>query len=109
MSALIQKRIRQVEQSNLLNEGLTLMLFGMGFVFVFLTLLVFVTSLMSKLIIKYEKNVGVIPDEGVPSPTAYIPKHGTLINSTPAVSANNDGSIVSVISAAVHKFRSRNK
>lgn len=98
-----------MEQSSLLNEGLTLMLFGMGFVFVFLTLLVFVTSLMSKLIIRYEKNVGVIPDEGVPSPTTYIARHGSLITSAPASNTTNDASMVSAISAAVHKFRSRNK
>lgn len=95
-----------MEQPNLLNEGLTLMLFGMGFVFVFLTLLVFATSLMSKLIIKYEKNVGVIPDEGVPSPSTYIPKHGPFIEQ-PTDTNNSDAPIVSAISVAVHKFRSR--
>jgi oxaloacetate decarboxylase gamma subunit len=48
-----------MEAPSLLNEGLTLMLFGMGFVFVFLTLLVFATKMMSLLITQYEKNVGV--------------------------------------------------
>lgn len=37
-------------QDNLIDQGLDLMLFGMGTVFVFLTLLVFATTLMSKLV-----------------------------------------------------------
>jgi oxaloacetate decarboxylase gamma subunit len=41
--------------SNLMSEGLNLMLVGMGFVFIFLTLLVFATTIMSKIITRYEK------------------------------------------------------
>lgn len=37
--------------SELISEGLTLMLFGMGVVFVFITLLVIATSLMSRLLL----------------------------------------------------------
>ncbi|HSP56973.1 MAG TPA: OadG family transporter subunit, partial [Halomonas sp.] len=39
-----------MQDSQLLQEGLSLMGLGMGFVFVFLTLLVIVTTLMSKAI-----------------------------------------------------------
>ncbi|MFW5426548.1 MAG: OadG family protein [Methylophagaceae bacterium] len=95
-----------MEEYSLLSEGINLMLFGMGFVFVFLTLLVFATKLMSMLITKYEKNVGVIPDEGVPSPATYIPQHGPLIEQLPTTK-NSDIAVVSVITAAIHKFRSR--
>ncbi len=93
-----------MESSNLMNEGLTLMVFGMGFVFLFLTLLVGATSLMSRIITKYEKNVGVLPEDGVPSPTAVIPRNGPL--ASPKV---EDKTLLSVISAAVHKYRSSDK
>jgi len=90
--------------SNLMSEGLNLMLVGMGFVFVFLTLLVFVTSLMSKIITRYEKDVGTLPEEGIPAPTAVISQAMSSRQH-----ANDDKSLITVLSAAVHKFRSRHK
>ena len=39
--------------SSLLEAGIELMLIGMGTVFVFLTLLVFATSLMSRLVLRF--------------------------------------------------------
>jgi oxaloacetate decarboxylase gamma subunit len=80
------------------------MLIGMGFVFVFLTVLVFATSFMSWLIVNYEENVGTLPEEGIASPTAVI---------SPAMSEhqhqNDDKNLITVLSTAVHKFRSRQK
>ena len=92
-----------MESSSLLNDGLALMLYGMGFVFLFLTLLIGATTLMSRIITKYEKNVGVLSEDGVPSPTAVIPRHGPL--ATPL----EDKTLISIISAAVYKHRSRHK
>ncbi len=92
-----------MDSSNLINSGLTLMLIGMGFVFIFLTLLVFATKAMSFLITKYEKSVGVLPEEGVPSPTAVIPHVG------PSHVQPDDKTLISVLSAAIHKYRSRDK
>ncbi|HIM58189.1 MAG TPA: sodium pump decarboxylase subunit gamma [Gammaproteobacteria bacterium] len=43
------------QQTDLIAEAITLTLFGMGFVFLFLTLLVFVTKLMSVVIQKMNK------------------------------------------------------
>jgi len=43
------------QQVELIAEALNLTLFGMGFVFLFLTLLVFVTKLMSSIIHKINK------------------------------------------------------
>ena len=40
-------------ETNIIEQGTTLMLYGMGTVFVFLTLLVFATSLMSKVVSKF--------------------------------------------------------
>tara|TARA_R110001583_G_scaffold60577_3_gene179827 strand:+ start:1114 stop:1401 length:288 start_codon:yes stop_codon:yes gene_type:complete len=95
-----------MESTSLMSEGLTLMFFGMGFVFLFLTLLVGATTLMSRIITKYEKNVGILPEDGVPSPTAVIPRHGPLAHPHPHI---EDKTIISVLSAAVHTFRSRHK
>ena len=89
---------------SLLNEGTTLMLFGMGFVFIFLTLLVVVTSVMSRLIIRYEKSVGVLPEGGVSSPTAVIPQQGPI-----AKSETDSKTLIAVFTAAIYKYRSRHK
>ncbi|SMN17022.1 hypothetical protein CRYPA_831 [uncultured Candidatus Thioglobus sp.] len=43
-----------MEQADLFAEALNLTMFGMGFVFLFLTLLVFVTKLMSAIIQKLQ-------------------------------------------------------
>jgi oxaloacetate decarboxylase gamma subunit len=42
---------------NLLADAMTLTLFGMGFVFLFLTLMVFLTSMMSALVQKMQPNL----------------------------------------------------
>jgi oxaloacetate decarboxylase gamma subunit len=72
-----------------LMDAATLMLTGMAVVFVFLTILVYLVKLMSKL----------VPEE-VP-PQAIIPTTSAQTNSTPAVSP----SVVAAISAAVHQYR----
>jgi oxaloacetate decarboxylase (Na+ extruding) subunit gamma len=45
--------------NNLLSDAITLTMFGMGFVFVFLALMVVVTSLMSKLVKKIQPSISV--------------------------------------------------
>ena len=50
-------------QNELLNEGFTLMLAGMGTVFVFLTVLVFAMTIMSRLILRFQS----VPDAVGPS------------------------------------------
>ena len=96
-----------MEAPSLLNEGLTLMLFGMGFVFVFLTLLVFATKMMSLLITQYEKSVGVLPEGGIPSPTAVIRRHGPIASA--GHTNKEDKNLISVLTAAVLEYRSRQK
>lgn len=81
--------------TELLQEGLYLMAFGMGFVFVFLTLLVIATSLMSKV-------VGRL----VPVPA----KDGSGTSPARASApAQGDDELMVVISAALHRYRQRHR
>ena len=81
--------------NELLAEGLNLMLLGMGAVFVFLTLLVFITGFMSKLVGRYSPTV---------SPAAVTPAPVT-----PESTAGDNQQLLAVITAAIHKHRSRQK
>lgn len=74
----------------ILAEGFSLLLFGMGFVVVFLTLLVFATSLMSRLIVHFE-----------PAPAPVVAKKPAA---TPA-SSIHDPALIAVLSAAVKQYR----
>jgi oxaloacetate decarboxylase gamma subunit len=78
-------------QSSLVQQGVELMLFGMGTVFGFLACLVLVTALMSALLQR------LIPIKE---------EHRVLSSATPA---QQDEQLIAVISAAVHKYRSRHK
>ena len=49
-----------------MSEGVSLMLLGMGTVFVFLSVLVFAVTLMSKLIMAWSKSVTAPEQIGVP-------------------------------------------
>ena len=80
--------------SELMSEALSLMLVGMGFVFVFLTILVFLTGLMSKLVLKYAP---------APEPAAPVAKAAPQQNNV------NDPQLLAVLSAAVAKYRSDHK
>lgn len=84
-----------LEPNNLINEGLNLMMFGMGFVFVFLTLLVFATGLMSRLVTKY-----------IPEPAPVAPKSRKAA-AVAAPAAADDSQLVAVLSAAIKQYRSR--
>lgn len=80
--------------TELLEEGLYLMAFGMGFVFVFLTLLVVATSLMSKIV---GRLVPVPAKDGsAPPPARAAPVHG-------------DEELMVVLSAALHRYRQRHR
>ena len=81
--------------NHLLSEGLSLMLVGMGAVFVFLTLLVFATTFMSKLVARFAPTPSPVP---VPAPSA-----------TPPSTSEDNQQLLAVITAAIHKHRSRQK
>lgn len=81
-----------MQDTQLMTEGLALMSLGMGIVFVFLTVLVMVTTLMSKIIGRY------FPESAVPvsvQPSAQAA----------AGAADDDDDLMVVISAAVHRYR----
>lgn len=78
---------------NLLSEGLELMVFGMGFVIVFLTVLVFATTAMSKVVGKYFPEAPAQPAARKAVPAT-------------AAAANNNDELIAVMTAAIHKHRS---
>ena len=80
--------------SSLIDRGLDLMLFGMGTVFVFLTVLVFATSVMSAVITRW------FPEKVIEAPTRRkpAPTMGTAAV-TPAT--------LNILQAAIDKHRNR--
>lgn len=80
-------------QPSIMEQGFDLMLFGMGTVFVFLTLLVFATRSMSWVVNRFfPENEPVIPVE--PTPVA--------VNA-----AAVDPKVLAVIQEAIHQHRAR--
>jgi oxaloacetate decarboxylase gamma subunit len=73
-------------------EGLTLMVFGMGFVFTFLTLLVFSTKTMSSIVLRF-------------APVELVVVKPPLVMVSPSQQVANDPQLMAVLSAAVHRYR----
>lgn len=82
-------------EATLLSQGIQLMAFGMGVVFTFLTLLVFGTGIMSKVINTWFPEPEPVSAAKAPASTIAKPQQ--------------DEQLVAVISAAIHKHRSRDK
>lgn len=81
--------------SDLISEGSSLMLFGMGFVFLFLTLLVLATSLMSKIIDRYFRE---------PAPSGVSSR---IPVDSQTASSNDQGELIAAISAAIAMHRTK--
>lgn len=81
--------------SSLIDQGFNLMLFGMGTVFIFLTILIFATSSMSKIITRY------FPEKVVAAPTARKKKSAALGATTVAPAT------LKIIQAAIEQHRNR--
>ncbi|QEA37934.1 sodium pump decarboxylase subunit gamma [Pistricoccus aurantiacus] len=79
-----------MQNSSLLQEGLMLMAFGMGFVFIFLTILVVATSLMSRVVKRL-----------VPVPAKPGPSTGQKGK------AEDDDAVLAAIGVAIHRYRRR--
>lgn len=80
-----------MSESELLREGLYLMVFGMGFVFMFLIILVYAVKLMSYLVVRF-----------TPEPVPEVKP--AVRNEGPTQSADNEH-IKAVLAAAIHHHR----
>ena len=78
--------------SELVSSGLELMAFGMGTVFSFLVVLIFATSLMSKIVNKFAPEPVVVAQPVMIAPTQGV-----------------DPQLLSVLAAAVKEHRARQK
>ncbi|MBU2707638.1 OadG family protein [Zooshikella marina] len=78
--------------AELMTEGLYLMLLGMGFVFVFLTLLVYATEFMSAVVQKF------FPEK------IMLAK---LAKASPVPTDAEDTQLIAVISAAIQQYRKK--
>ncbi len=82
--------------ASIVEQGVELMLFGMGTVIVFLGLLVLATTVMSRLVSRY------FPEpEPAPAPAP--------VRVAGPTSASPDDEVVAVISAAIHQHRNRRR
>lgn len=87
-------------QGTIIDQGVELMLFGMGTVLAFLSVLVFAIMLMSWLLSRYFPVVetpGIAGPSTKPSPSAVLG------------SATEDATLVAVISAAIHRHRKKSQ
>jgi len=89
---------------NLMSDAVNLMLVGMGFVFVFLIILVFVTSVMSRLLIYFAPDLRQVSAADHVS----VDTGNTIRHAVDSKSAS-DVQLMAVISAAVAKYRSQHK
>ena len=79
-------------QQEIMQQGVDLMLFGMGTVFVFLTVLVIATAIMSSVVQRF------FPEAPAPEPAAAP---------APAPSSVNDPKLLAIIKAAVDQHRAK--
>ncbi|WNK19881.1 OadG family protein [Halomonas piscis] len=83
-----------MQDAQLVSESLALMAAGMGFVVVFLTVLVMITTLMSRVIRR------LFP-EPPPGPAASASPQAAAERAP----AREDEQLIAVLSAAVHRYR----
>lgn len=81
--------------NDLMTKAVELMVAGMGFVFVFLIILVFATTLMSKVVARFAP-----PEPAIPARTS---------RAKPSVPPSVDADTAEAIKLAITKFRARHK
>jgi oxaloacetate decarboxylase gamma subunit len=87
-----------IMQGSIVNQGVELMLFGMGTVMVFLTVLVLSITFMSWILKRYFPVVETLSESGLSAKPSPVGVSGT---------ATEDAKLVAVISAAIHRHRSK--
>jgi oxaloacetate decarboxylase (Na+ extruding) subunit gamma len=80
-----------VKMNGLIQDGFGLLVLGMGFVFLFLVLLIYATGVMSSLLTKYFPEAVSVAKKSSPSATAQ--------------QAPVDANLKAVIAAAIHQHR----
>lgn len=85
-------------QGSIVTQGVELMLFGMGTVLVFLTVLVLAIALMSRILQRYFPELETDPKVNRPRGAATAPA---------TAFAAGDATLVAVISAALHRHRAK--
>ena len=80
----------------MISQGLELMLYGMGTVVVFLSLLVVSTVAMSRLVTRYFPEPQVL-SQAAPQPQPQPGEAGPV----------DDPELIAVVTAAVHRYRAR--
>ena len=65
--------------NNLVAEAINLTLFGMGFVFVFLALMVVVTTMMSLIVKRFQPNLNLAATANIELPSGIDEKTETII------------------------------
>lgn len=83
----------------LLEEGLGLMVLGMGFVFLFLVLLIYMTQFMSRCISRF------FPEREVVAKAPAVKQANASLSSVGSNSV--DAKIAAAITAAVHQHRNK--
>ena len=79
-----------------LKNGLVLLVLGMAIVFVFLTILVFTTKAVSKIVRKFEKK----------KPVAQTAAPAVSVAAAPVAASSSDAEVALAIAAAVAKSKS---
>jgi oxaloacetate decarboxylase gamma subunit len=83
-------------QGSIVEQGIELMLFGMGTVVVFLMLLILATNLMSLVLRRFFPEAEVPTVRPAPAPA-------------PALQADDQTRLLAVITAAIHRYRADKK
>ncbi|WP_439107171.1 OadG family protein [Congregibacter sp.] len=92
--------------ANLLSQGLELLVYGMGTVVVFLTLLVFATRIMSAVILRFFPQAPIVVPQRARS-SALDPLANNAATANNAETAAATPEVLAAITAAVHQHRRR--